>query len=813
MSILEIRKNNMRSFFSLRLLLALSVLFLMTPARQAAADPLVIDSGTVYTGDNFDGYDSVLLNGGTLNVNSGFSLPLTLVGGIVTNTGEHTVSSNIDVQTGTTLFQMTNANLNLSGNLTGSGTLNKTSGQSTIYLSGNNSGFEGTYIVSAYNTYFIGNDSGSAAARWVLSDSSANFSPVSAATSGTAMTIHLGSLSGTAGALRQDGNTNTTYIIGALGESSLFSGSIRDYYTILRDGSQGTVSIEKVGSGTLTLIGSDIYYTGGTTVSGGTLDITDTTLYGGTTNPGVVTVRGAGSTLKISQLDTAFGTLSNAAANIVLENGGTLEITGGYHLSDRGITLAGTGGSVLYNPTAGGWIDWHGGPDINIPTGATFTIGGSGDINLKKVISGGGNLEKIGSGTLTIGNAGNGELSYSGLTSVLGGMLIRDSDYDYSGTFFINNGATLRFYRGVCPARNLDGITTPMFTFGDKGGTLEINSGNFHTNWVSQFIFATTSGGDADHIAKSYITTTSSGPGLNMGGWNGGDIVFDVAEYSELLFSANMGNGGACTLIKKGYGLMTFTGEFRWGSGTFTNRPVTVAGGTLNIQAAGDAWNISDLKIENGATLILDKQGTRDVTVGRITGTNGTLHVVETTNFTVEQSFTTTPGKFYLDGAVNFVAGEGLRIGDNSVFSPGVTENSFGTATINGTFGMDSGSILQFDFSSAANDLLNLTSEPAESVFSNITLNLLEELDYAASGYEFLRGLSSTFDYDSLAISYATGFEFDYLGLVNHNGVYSLHGFITQEEEHFTPEPATWGMLLLGGIAVFGGVRRRMMKK
>ena len=106
----------MRPLISVGLLLTLTVLFLMTPARLATADVFTIDSGTVDISDIPGDADSVLvLPGGTLNVNAeGFNLPITLAGGIITNAGSYTVFSSIEVLEGTTTpFQMINANLGL----------------------------------------------------------------------------------------------------------------------------------------------------------------------------------------------------------------------------------------------------------------------------------------------------------------------------------------------------------------------------------------------------------------------------------------------------------------------------------------------------------------------------------------------------------------------------------------------------------------------------------------------------------------------------------------------------------------------------
>ena len=128
--------------------------------------------------------------------------------------------------------------------------------------------------------------------------------------------VVLGALEG-GGSIQGQTNTatgNDIYFIGAKNIASIFSGTIAD-------GANGITSLTKVGTGTLTLSGSNTY-SGATSVTGGILKITGTTA--GTTG---VSVSSAAT------LYLAGGSLS-VTGNIV--NGGTFKLSGTPSLSLTG---------------------------------------------------------------------------------------------------------------------------------------------------------------------------------------------------------------------------------------------------------------------------------------------------------------------------------------------------------------------------------------------------------------------------------------------------------------------------------------------
>jgi len=119
--------------------------------------------------------------------------------------------------------------------------------------------------------------------------------------------IALGGLTGGSGTQLQGDNSaggdNMRYTIGGANANTEFDG-------IIKDGTVGTVAITKTGTGTLTLTSTN-FYSGGTTVSNGTLLVNNTS--GSGTGSGSVTVNG--------------GTLSGTgviAGSVVVNSGGAL---------------------------------------------------------------------------------------------------------------------------------------------------------------------------------------------------------------------------------------------------------------------------------------------------------------------------------------------------------------------------------------------------------------------------------------------------------------------------------------------------------
>jgi len=230
----------------------------------AGTGTITVDSTTVYTG-------TTTINSGTLLLSNG-----------IANTTAPTLSTPVVIASGGTLSaNVTSANINLSGNISGAGTLsmsNNTSQLRALRLYGNNSGFTGSFSQPANARGLLWSDNGgtgnaantgSAAASWTLSGTFGVIETAGAATP----TVQLGSLTGTSSATTLGGFSGSgtkTFEVGALNTSTTFAGAIQD-------NPQGSgapvIALTKVGTGTLTLSGTNTY-TGATTVNAGTLAFT-----------------------------------------------------------------------------------------------------------------------------------------------------------------------------------------------------------------------------------------------------------------------------------------------------------------------------------------------------------------------------------------------------------------------------------------------------------------------------------------------------------------------------------------------------------
>jgi autotransporter-associated beta strand protein len=224
------------------------------------------------------GTGSITLMGGTAQLN-GYNGNNGVYWGILTN--DLVVPSG---QTGTLLCPARIAGSGLSGRLTGGGTLNVTVDYVRGLLSGDWSAFTGQINVSprtGTGDFRINNAYGYANAAIYL-NSGVTLDNINA----SAQTTDIGELGGASGAFIGAGNgasTNPTWRIGAKNTTNTYAGYI---------GNSGVTSLIKVGTGTLTLSGTNSYR-GGTTISGGTLLVNNLT--GSGTGSGSVTVNSGGN--------------------------------------------------------------------------------------------------------------------------------------------------------------------------------------------------------------------------------------------------------------------------------------------------------------------------------------------------------------------------------------------------------------------------------------------------------------------------------------------------------------------------------------
>ncbi|EHL5831859.1 fibronectin-binding autotransporter adhesin ShdA [Salmonella enterica] len=380
--------------------------------------------------------------------------------------------------------------------------------------------------------------------------------------------------------------------------------------------SQGTLDNNVTGEGQIVKSGSDELivtgdnnYSGGTTISGGTLtaDHADSLGSGDIDNSGVLkvgegelenTLFGSGSLVKTG---TGELTLSgdNSYSGGTTITGGTLtadhaDSLGSGDIDNSGVlkvgegelenTLSGTGSLVKTGTgelTLSGDNTYSGGTTI---TGGTLTADhadslGSGDIDnsgvlqvgegeLENTLSGAGSLVKTGTGELTL----SGDNSYSGGTTISDGTLIADHA-DSLGTGAIANSGVLKVGEGE--------LKNTLF---GSGSLVKTGTGELTLSGDNTYSGGTTIAGGtliADHA-------DSLGTGAID---NSGVLQVGEGELENTLF-------GSGSLVKTGTGELTLSGDNNTYSGDTTIADGTLIAANVNALGSGDIDNRGTLKLE-----------------------------------------------------------------------------------------------------------------------------------------------------------------------------------------------------------------------
>jgi autotransporter-associated beta strand protein len=293
------------------------------------------------------------LNGSGSNGNTYWSNNIVVPGGI---------ELDLDAVGGGSIAQATV--LGLFGNISGGGSIYKTGG-GLVTFGGDNSGYTGLVNIGGGSgaLAFASPTAGSANALWNFVVSGQTIQARLGTAGGI---IQLGQLTGSMLMNKNTDAGNVVFEIGGRHNDSFYSG------VIAAAASGGTLGINKVGTGTLTLSGANTY-NGPTTISNGVLVVDTESRLGA--NP---------ATFTANQLTLDGGALSNTVSLAM-------------NSSNRGITL-GTGSGL--------------GGKFNVATG---TI-----LSLSNVITGGGNLSLNTGGTLLL-TAIN---TYTGKTILNAGTLV-----------------------------------------------------------------------------------------------------------------------------------------------------------------------------------------------------------------------------------------------------------------------------------------------------------------------------------------------------------------------------------------------------
>ncbi|WP_119005637.1 autotransporter outer membrane beta-barrel domain-containing protein [Salmonella enterica] len=359
----------------------------------------------------------------------------------------------------------------------------------------------------------------------------------------------------------------------------------------------GSGQVVKSGDKTLTLSGANSY-TGGTTISGGTLVATNVEALGS----GDVTDN---ATLELNTGGTFDNVISGSGQ--VVKSGDEMLTLSGANSYTGGTTISG-GTLVVSNVEALGSGDVTDNATLELNTGGTFDMIatsvdalGSGDVTDNAVLelNTGGDFDNAISGSGQVVKSGDETLTLSGTNSYTDGTLI--------------SGGTL-------VATNLEALGTGDVT---NNATLELNTGGTFDNAISGSGQVVKSGDDALTLSGSNTytggTTISGGTliATSVDALGSGDVTDNAVLELNTGGTFDNAISGSGQVVKSGDKTLTLSGSNTYTGGT------TISGGTLiasNVEALGSG------NIDNYASLQLNASG-QFVTANLTTHDNATTAI------------------------------------------------------------------------------------------------------------------------------------------------------------------------------------------
>jgi autotransporter-associated beta strand protein len=703
------------------------------------------------TGGNMTGVGTLTNSGSAIvNVGAGYNLGVgtfNVYGGSVTGTGTITASTAINLSGGSIGATLAGASaltkagagtaiLTGANTYTGGTTIN--AGTLQLGISGSTGAIQGNVTVSAGSTFnLVDANTGGITSIWnsgttdFRNGTSAGSATVTTDTGGTTA-FHDSSSSGSA---RFIANAGGAFDISDLTAAGMTAGSIEgagNYFlgakqlTIGGNNASTTVSgviadggasggaggsLVKTGTGTLTLTGNNSY-TGGTTITAGTLQIgnggTTGSLAGNVVDDGVLTINRS-DTLTLPGDISGSGSLQQVGSGTTILTGNN-SFTGGTTIA-AGTLQIGNGGTT-------------GSLTGNVVNDSVLAFNRSNAVTLSVNISGNGSVQQIGSGTTIL----TGTNTYSGNTTVSGGRLqfgdgsaggsnnLGGTVNVTSGTLAIQTPGTLNVAQTVTLGNNTAlsiaaGTNSPALS----AGSVAIGNGvAFDISGIN----------DASQRDKVLIDTRS---GIN-GDFAGVTVGGFVGTVDYLTVSTHKSADGRQYLAS--YGLSWTAGNsLAHGTFTLTNATDTfTVGAALTDQAANAAtgWNGKSLTKTGAGTLILTghntysggttiSAGTLEIGSRGVTGAIlGTVTVGSGATFDVVNADTSGITSISNSGTTNF---RNSSSAGSATITNGATLNFYDTSTA-GNAGITNVGTLNFNDTSTAG-AATITNSGAGTVYFN----------------------------------------------------------------------------------------------
>jgi len=240
----------------------------------------------------------------------------------------------------------------------------------------------------------------------------------------------------------------------------------------------GAGAVEKAGAGTL-ILSAENPYTGATTVTAGTLQITTLLNIGAAANNTAVAVS-SGATLRFVQGTmgpvVGFTRVINGAGNFAKAGAGVLEMQAANGVNDyTGSTTVEAGTMRIIDARGAGNTTTA----VRVLEGATLSFGAFGptDWTFARGITGAGGISKNVPNTVTL----SGSLTYTGTTNIANGTFVINATAPQTLTgAFIGSGALRKTGDASLTLNNAANIAT---------GTLTLENGNLTlTNWAGDLV-------------------------------------------------------------------------------------------------------------------------------------------------------------------------------------------------------------------------------------------------------------------------------------------------------------------------------------